>query len=974
MPSIPIGRVNLEIFIIVLLVGAAVFGFMFKVSNAQFSKKRDCQPEKAWSEWGKCTQDCEGGWQFRTRSVLALPANGGAQCSQSDLLQSQSCNTLVPCGQNCRPGNPSDFQWYPCPTCAEGNVQPVQWKIVPPLQTATYGGQDCEIDQVLLVRSCEGFIPPCPPNIDCQLKPYFIGPCSVPCGSGTQFVFSSISVFPSGNGAECPFDKLVTQQSCFLGPCNCDQLTWSGSWSECNAACGPGVQIMMRDPQPGAADALCPYFSISECQLAECPNLTCTAPSIDFVQAVCYLLCKGFSLEQLDLDPNICMSDEILNAVCGFNNPQVTQTSTWLGLNNCAAPLDCSLSSWSSFGSCSLPNCQLEAPYGGTQTRVRTIVNPGNSGGIPCVNQIFIDTQPCNNSVNVSYSAWNTASNTFVASVSTPTCSISDCEISQWYSVTGFLGGCGATCTQVWNRSITNPGSFPAACPTDPNFYVGTSTCCGFPPDVSPSPGGCGTLPTCTVCEWLTWTSLSLNCPSEIITPKSITIDAPLIQDSNKPGPSCFALGSQCSWDTIVATNPTWSQFSCSSFIKSCAGTGPCPIGCDGFVCSHHGFASKTTYSGGIVSCTCVCDPGFTGTACETALPRCPIASVSGLECNGLGSCNNLLPFTCSCNNPNDTTPDCTGSSTSWCWIYGVIDGNLNPTSALQVNTVRKLLGAIPIASTTNFTFTEQMCLSISEFGSLSANSLTVVQPQPVLFGMNAPFGITNTIPATNIKRMFLQTTVSSAPPKTLVTQNTTSFPASVTHFCRDFSSLTTQDLLSLTFGTSFSKGFIPKFMPGSSPVQCESLFTLSNFLGASNMQSQLSLSTVSATGPQPPQFVATGFLSCTDGQTAVLTYTSPASVTGLPFAPSIELPPPVTGQIVTLLPVPTFNSITFTATAGIPPPSPLNGFTVNNIVGPGGWPNGVTQNEVVFSFPTGLCTGIDGNTTMVYTLSNFYT
>ena len=922
-PLIPTGTLNLQVFAICLVVGAVVFWFLYKTSHAQLSKQTDCVPSKSWSAWGDCTSNCQGGLQYRTRTIAVLPLNGGAACNPNDLVQSRSCNDDLQCGQNCIPGNPNKYAWAPCPPCTNADVQPVQYKYVPPLQTATQGGQDCSIDDVFLYRSCEKNIPPCAPDIGCVLSPYYETPCNVPCGSGTKFVYSSISRFPSGNGAECDMGLLVTQEACFLGSCNCDSLTWSETFSECNAACGPGIQIMMRDPQPdNAADGLCPFFSITECELTACPNLTCTAPSLDFVQALCYLICAGFSTSDIDIDPSICLSDEIYNAVCGFNATSIAAmlssvpdadvsdpvvrsalVSTWFGFDNCQAPKNCSLSSFSSFSACSLQTCQLEFPDGGTQTRVRIIEDAGNSGGIPCTDQIFIDFQPCNNYTSVSYTAWNEGTQKFVSSVSNPQCQSQTCQLSNWYSVSGFRGGCGATCTQIWNRSISNAGSNPGTCPTNPVFFVSTSTCCGVNPDAQQT--NCAQLPTCVNCLWETITNLTLNCPAGIIGTRTVTIDAVLKSETNIPGTNCYALGSQCSWESVLS-NPTikaWSPNSCSSYYRLCTSTNQCPSGCDNLVCSGHGVYSISTVSG-TVTCSCVCDPGFSGTVCATVLPRCPVASVSGLECNGLGRCSGSPDYTCDCNNANDTTVDCTGSSSSWCWVYGITNGTLS-ANTFTVASVRKLLGAIPIASVSSYTFTEKDCLSLSEFGTITyADPLSSVRPQPVLLGMNDALGSgVSEIAAANVKRAFFQGSVESQPPATLITQ----LPS--TQYCHDFMwPLNSQAMLSQTFGSTFASKFIPRFLPGTSPLQCESLFTLSVFTAfAQQSLSVLSLSALGASGPVSPPFAGVGkVVTCQPiGPKAVGTfsYRSPANVSGPVFSdvrvsqPSLSTPLTITDE-----------------------------------------------------------------------------
>jgi len=819
---IPTLAQQFELILVFLLVAVAVILLSYSVSKTQFSRKVDCKPQKDWGLWGDCTRNCIGGNQYRTRAVDRMALHGGKNCVETDLLQSRSCNSDIQCGINCIPGNPSNFEWTPCPQCTKNAGQPIQYKTVIPARQATYMGQDCDIDSVVYKRECVN-VPPCPPDIDCELTPYAYSDCNVPCGSGTRYVYSKITRLPSGDGAECNLADLVQQESCFDQPCGCENLSWSGTFSECNAACGPGIKVMMRAPVTDANPGFCPYVSVTACELIACPNTTCNAPSIDFVQALCYMKCAGLPFPEID--PLICgyeqggFSQDILNAVC---------STTIYGNTACAEPIDCSLSSFSAFGGCSIGSCLAEQPYGGKRSRIRTIVQPGNSGGASCVDQVLIDVQPCFNRLPVSYSAFDTTTQEFIQSVSSPQCSNNGCSLSAWYSITGFLGGCGP-CSQEWVRSLSFIGNVDQ-CPTDPALFYSLSTCCGRNP--KSILGICQSLPPCTQCMWDDIRNYSFNCKG-VAGNQEVYRDMRLVSNSNNPLVDCQTSGFLCYDDGKGQPTPGPDQYSnsplsCSRFVFSCTnGGGPnaCPIGCNGETCNGQGqcFQFATSYS-------CACYSGYTGKDCDVPVGRCPVASISELECNGFGTCNSL---TCVCDNPNDQTVDCTGSSTSWCWIYGNITGRLVSQQTLtELSSVKKLLGVIPIASTTDYYFSEDDCRQVETI-ALDAylDSVSIYTVRPLFLTSEAP----NVAPI--VYRMGLSGKVDSRVPFTLADKLSLSCVPEVT---------STYDLLTDGLGLSKSQYFVPRYVPFSSPIQCESIFAIRTLSGLASFyynDSQLNLS-----------------------------------------------------------------------------------------------------------------------------------
>merc|ERR1719428_2354023 len=107
----------------------------FGLSCPLLSRKRKCNQIKCpvnckqskWSGWSKCSKDCEGGAQGRTRSVLVQPKNGGTACNTA--AESRPCNTGS-CDRNCKLKKWS--QWSPCSVaCGGGFTERARRVIIP---------------------------------------------------------------------------------------------------------------------------------------------------------------------------------------------------------------------------------------------------------------------------------------------------------------------------------------------------------------------------------------------------------------------------------------------------------------------------------------------------------------------------------------------------------------------------------------------------------------------------------------------------------------------------------------------------------------------------------------------------------------------------------------------------------------------------------------------------------------------------
>lgn len=77
----------------------------------------DCSMSE-WSGWSKCSAECEGGVQSRTRSILYRPRNGGEPCNTAQ--DSRPCNTQS-CDRDCYLNKWS--AWTPCSVACGGGFQ-----------------------------------------------------------------------------------------------------------------------------------------------------------------------------------------------------------------------------------------------------------------------------------------------------------------------------------------------------------------------------------------------------------------------------------------------------------------------------------------------------------------------------------------------------------------------------------------------------------------------------------------------------------------------------------------------------------------------------------------------------------------------------------------------------------------------------------------------------------------------------------
>jgi len=383
--------------------------------TAVISKPVDCKLSD-WSEWTKCSVECGGGVQTRSRTLIS-PAKNGGKCGP--LTETRECN-IQPCPKDCQV---SDWnEWTSCTAPCGGGKQTRTRTVIQP---SVGDGKACPS----LVEAKECNTNKCP--VDCKVGEWSAwSACDKECGSGTQFRTRRILQEAANAGQECP--ALKETRACNTQLCikDCEVGQWS-EWSACTKTCGGGTRMRNRVVNTPATNG-------------------------------------------------------------GKECPALTETET---CNTQACPIDCEVSTWTEWNSCSKP-CG-----GGVQTRTRTVTKPSAYGGKEC--PLLKETKPCNEqSCQVPPSAIN-------------------CEVSAWSN----WGGCSKTCgggTQKRTRTVTKPAANGgAACPVLEESQTCNTLAC--PVD-------------CVTSDWGAWDTCSKTCGGGTQT-RTKTVKTPAANGGKDCGP-----------------------------------------------------------------------------------------------------------------------------------------------------------------------------------------------------------------------------------------------------------------------------------------------------------------------------------------------------------------------------------------------------------------------------------------------------
>lgn len=326
-----------------------------------------------WTDWTSCSSSCGGGIRDRNRQEYQSAANGGRLC-EGGIREDQACSE-----QRC----PVDCHWHPwsewggcSKTCGGGVKTQSRTKTL-----AMFGGNECDGNET---KQLECAAEDCP--VDCAWEPWTAWEnCTKSCNAGTTTRLRRKTQVEAYGGSIClgtPTEtKACNTQGC---PQDCLWSTWS-RWTACSKDCGGGKTKRFRDViqtmKNHGQNCLGDDQEEVDCNAQHCPLVCSWEDWSDWT--ACDISCNGGQRTR----SRAPQQKELYGG-----SPCVGDATQRLACNLTQCPIDCVLTDWSEWGSCSV-SCGS-----GTRFQTRTRME-GRYGGAACVGGL-VNSDSCFSTMN----------------------------------------------------------------------------------------------------------------------------------------------------------------------------------------------------------------------------------------------------------------------------------------------------------------------------------------------------------------------------------------------------------------------------------------------------------------------------------------------------------------------------------------------------------------------------------------------
>jgi len=343
--------------------GASCDDIMKQTQGCHQDAPQDCIFSD-WSSWSKCDQNCGGGQTYRKRD-LATPASHGGECAmRSSLSETASCNTAS-CDQpmDCNAAEWAD--WTTCSaSCGVGSKQRQRFMAFDPPQANARRLDDSLFDMFS----------------DQVAKLAGTNEADAPIAQAAK-----MGCFSGYAGA------LKEVVPCYAHQCDVQDCVWENwaEWGACTLSCGGGSKRRNRvvATPPGVGGMKCEASVKSE--IATCNEQTCelcidgeweTWTEWGSCSATCGM---GFQSRHRNIKQH---NNQCGSPVTGVEDDYVACQGA---LPMCIPDIDCALTQWSTWNSCS-SDCF------GVSERHRAVGTMASGNGKSCVDEAVKEMQMCN--------------------------------------------------------------------------------------------------------------------------------------------------------------------------------------------------------------------------------------------------------------------------------------------------------------------------------------------------------------------------------------------------------------------------------------------------------------------------------------------------------------------------------------------------------------------------------------------------